>query len=78
LGHAYNLLLPHLPGAWWGRLAHPKTLQHDLWQWLWRHSDCYDLQKVYMKLKVRVLVIQLSTRKHRDKILVTSLFWFLL
>jgi hypothetical protein len=57
---------------------HPKTLWPDLWQWLWRHSDCYDLQKVQIKLKGRVLVIQLSTRKHRDKIMVTALLWFLL
>ncbi len=25
------------------QLAHANTLPHDLWQWLWRHLDCYDL-----------------------------------
>jgi hypothetical protein len=58
---------------------HTKTLRPNLRQWLWRHSDCYDLRKVQMRLKGRVIAIQLSTRKHtRDKILVTALLWFLL
>ncbi len=72
------LLLPLLPeGIAHKELAHPNTLPHDLWQWLWRHSDCYDLQKVQMMLKGRALIVHLCTRKHRDEILVPALLWFL-
>ncbi len=64
------ILLPLPEGMACEELAHPNTLQHDLWQWLWRHSDCYDLQKVQMMLKGRVLIVHLSTKKHRDETLV--------
>jgi hypothetical protein len=49
------ILLPLPEGMACKELAHANTLQHDLRQWLWRHSDCYDLQKVQMMLKGRVL-----------------------
>jgi hypothetical protein len=54
-------------------LAHPKILQHDLQQWLWRHLDCYNLWKVWILLKGRVLIVHLSTRKNRIETLVAHL-----
>ncbi len=41
--------------------AHPNALPNNLWQCLWRHSDCYDLRKVWMMLKGRVLIVMPQT-----------------
>jgi hypothetical protein len=50
------IFLPLPEGMACKELAHPNTLQHDLQQWLWRHPDCCDLQKVQMKLNWRFLL----------------------
>jgi hypothetical protein len=78
LGPVVNLPLTCLPSkrGWLTAkelAAHPNALLNDLWHCLWRHSDCYDLRKVWMMLKGKVLVVQLNTRKHRDETLVAHL-----
>jgi hypothetical protein len=74
------LCVPHLKQEGMAHqelVAHPNALPNDLWQCLWRHSDCYNLRKVQMMLKGRVLIVQLSTQKHWDATLVPALLWFL-
>jgi hypothetical protein len=61
--------------------AQPNALAPDHLQWLWKHSDCYNLQKVQMRATEMVQVALLSTRRHQDKVLwsiwsLPILLWF--
>jgi hypothetical protein len=56
-------------------------LAPDHLQWLWKHSDCYNLQKVQMRATETVQVALLSTRRHQDEALwsiqlLPILLWF--
>jgi hypothetical protein len=56
-------------------------LPPDHLQWLWKHSDCYNLQKVQMRVTEMVQVALLSTRRHWDEALwsirsLPILLWF--
>jgi hypothetical protein len=44
--------------------AQPNALAPDHLQWLQKHSDCYNLQKVQTRVTEMVQVALLSTRRH--------------
>jgi hypothetical protein len=65
--------------SWRGSIA--KRIGTRYLQWLWKHSDCYNLQKVQMRAMEMVQVALVSTRRHRDKPLwsiwsLPILLWF--
>jgi hypothetical protein len=58
-----------------------KRIGTQIPQRLWKHSDCYNLQKVQMRVMGMVEVALLGTRRHRDKTLqpiqlLPILLWF--
>ncbi len=61
--------------------AQPNALAPDHLQWLWKHSNCYNLQKVQTRAMETVQVTLLSTRRHQDEALwsiwsLPILLWF--
>jgi hypothetical protein len=62
--------------------AQPNALAPDHLQRLRKHSDCYNLQKVQMRVTEMVQVALLSTRRNQDEALwsiqsLPILLWFL-
>jgi hypothetical protein len=62
-------------------VTQPNALGPGLPQRLWKHSDCYNLQKVQMRVMGMVQVALLGTRRHRDETLwpiqlLPILLWF--
>jgi hypothetical protein len=75
-------ILAHLKeGTSHEEVTQPNELGPNLPQWLWKHSDCYNLQKEQMKVMGMVKVTLLGTRRHRDERLqpiqlLPILLWF--
>jgi hypothetical protein len=75
------ILAPLKEGTSCEEEAQPNTLAPDHLQWLWKHSDFYNLQKVQMRATEMVQVTFLSTRRHQDEALwsirlLPFLLWF--
>jgi hypothetical protein len=75
------ILAPLKEGTSHEEEAQPNALAPDHLQWLWKHSDCYNLQKEQMRATEMVQVILLSTRRPRDEALwsirsLPILLWF--
>jgi hypothetical protein len=75
------ILAPPKEGTSCEEEAQPNALAPDHLQWLWKHSDCNNLQKVKMRATETVQVALLSTRRHQDEALwsirsLPILLWF--
>jgi hypothetical protein len=75
------ILAPLKEGMSRKEVTQPNALGPDLPQWLWKLSDCYNLQKVQMRVMGMVQVALLGTRRHRDETLqpiqlLPILLWF--
>jgi hypothetical protein len=75
------ILAPLKEGTSREEVTQPNALGPNLPQWLWKHSDCYNLQKVQMRVMGMVQVALLGTRRHRDETLwpiqlLPILLWF--
>jgi hypothetical protein len=75
------ILAPPKEGMSHKEEAQPNALASDHLQWLWKHSDCYNLQKVQMRATETVQVALVSTRRHQDEALwsiwsLPILLWF--
>jgi hypothetical protein len=75
------ILAPLKEGTSREEVTQPNALGPDLPQWLWKHYDCYNLQKVQMRVIGMVQVALLGTRRHRDEKLrpiqlLPILLWF--
>jgi hypothetical protein len=75
------ILAPLKEGTSCEEVTQPNALGPDLPQWQWKHSDCYNLQKVQTRGMGMVQVALLGTRRHRDKTLwpiqlLPILLWF--
>jgi hypothetical protein len=75
------ILAPPKEGTSREEEAQPNALAPDHLQWLWKHSNCYNLQKVQMRATEMVQVALLSTRRHQDEALwsilsLPILLWF--